>query len=229
MTAPSAPDPQPPVSGRDAMRPFRAVGTWLSPTILQAWWERLTGRLRPRACPYSLAGALEVPGRRLVAAPERVLDAIGVRAGETVLEIGPGTGFYSIEAARRVGARGRLICLDVQPEMLQHTRRRLRASSIEADFVQADACALPLRSASIDHVLLITVLGEIPDRPAALAEIGRVLHPGGHLSVAEQFPDPDFVTRRTLRRQLSAAGFTEGKTRGWLFYSSTWSHGLPKK
>ena len=211
------------------MRPFRAVGTWLSPTILQAWWERLTGRLRPRACPYSLAGALEVPGRRLVAAPERVLHAIGVRAGETVLEIGPGTGFYSIEAARRVGARGRLICLDVQPEMLQHTRRRLRAASLEAGFVQADACALPLRSASVDHVLLITVLGEVPDRPAALAEIGRVLHPGGRLSVAEQFPDPDFVTRRTLRRQLSAAGFTEGKTRGWLFYSSTWSHGLPKK
>ena len=223
MTTPSAPDPQPRFSGGDAIRPLRAVGTWLTPTILQAWWERLRGRLRPRACPYSLAGALEVPGRRLVAAPERVLNAFGVRAGETVLEIGPGTGFYSIEAARRVGPRGRLICLDIQPDMLQHTRRRLQAASLEADFVQADACALPLRSASVDHVLLITVLGEIPDRPAALAEIGRVLHPGGHLSVAEQFPDPDFVTRRTLRSQLTAAGFTESKTRGWLFYTSTWT------
>ena len=229
MTPPSAPDPQPRVSGRGAIRPFRAVGAWLSPTILQAWWERLRGRLRPRACPYSLAGALEVPGRRLVAAPERVLGAFGVRAGQTVLEIGPGTGFYSIEGARRVGGRGRLICLDVQPEMLQHTRRRLQAAGLEAMFVQADACALPLRSASVDHVILITVLGEIPDRPAALADIGRILRPGGHLSVAEQFPDPDFVTRRTLRRQLSAAGFTEGKTRGWLFYTSTWSRDLPKE
>ena len=222
MTAPST-DPPRRVSAKDAVRPLHAVGAWLSPTILQAWWERLAGRLRPRACPYSLAGALEVPGRRLVAAPERVLDAFGLQAGETVLEIGPGTGFYSIEAARRVATDGGLICLDVQPEMLQHTRRRLQAANLEAGFVQADACALPLRSASVDRVLLVTVLGEIPDRQAALAEIGRVLHPGGHLSVAEQFPDPDFVTRRTLRRQLSAAGFAEVKTRGWLFYTSTWS------
>ncbi len=219
----SRPDHQPRVLGGDRIRPARAVGAWLSPSILGAWWERLWGRLRPRACPYSLAGALEVPGRRLVAGPERVLGAFGVRAGEAVLEIGPGTGFYSVEAARRVGARGRLICLDVQPEMLQHTRRRLRASCLDADFVQADACGLPLRSASIDHVLLITVLGEIPDRTTALAEMGRVLRPGGRLSVSEQFPDPDFVTQRALRRELTAAGFAEEKTCGWLFYTSRWS------
>lgn len=228
MTAPSS-DPHPRVAARDVVRPLRAVGTWLSATILQAWWDRLRGRLRPCACPYSLAGALEVPGRRLVAAPGRVLDAFGVRAGETVLEIGPGTGFYSIEAARRAATGGRLICLDVQLEMLQHARCRLQGASLKADFVRADARALPLPAASVDRVLLITVLGEIPDRPAALAEIARVLDSRGHLSVAEQLPDPDFVTRRTLRRELSAAGFTEGKTRGWLFYTSTWSRDFSKE
>jgi tRNA A58 N-methylase Trm61 len=62
----------------------------------------------------------------LVAGAERVPGAFGVRAGETVIAIGPGTGFYSIEAARRVGARGRLVCLDNQPET-GASRRSIRA------------------------------------------------------------------------------------------------------
>jgi ubiquinone/menaquinone biosynthesis C-methylase UbiE len=173
-------------------------------------------------CPYSLAHALEIPGRRFVAGPERVLSAFGIRAGERVLEIGPGTGFYSVEAARRIGSSGRLICLDIQQEMLLDARRRAVAAQEIADFVRGDACQLPLRSASVDHVFLITVLGELPDRPAALKEIQRVLRPGGHLSVSEQFPDPDFVTTSALRRELRAARFTEERTRGYLFYTSTW-------
>jgi ubiquinone/menaquinone biosynthesis C-methylase UbiE len=194
----------------------------MAESILGAWWERLTGRLRPRPCPYSLAGALEMPGRRLLAGPRRVLDAFGVGPGVTVLEIGPGTGFYSAEVARRVGPSGRLVCLDVQAEMLQHARRVVHASGVEAAFLRADARALPLRSGSVDHVLLVTVLGEIPDRALALAEIRRALRPGGRLSVSEQFPDPDFVTIRTLRRELAVAGFVERETRGWLLYASTW-------
>jgi ubiquinone/menaquinone biosynthesis C-methylase UbiE len=159
----------------------------------------------------------------MLAGPERVLSAFGVQKGERVLEIGPGTGFYTLETARRVGPAGRLVCLDVQEEMLRETRRRVAAEGLTADFVRADAEALPLRSASLDHVYLITVLGEIPDRGAALSEITRVLRPGGRLSISEQFPDPDFVTRRTLRRELGAAGFTENRTRGRLIYTSTWS------
>ena len=194
----------------------------MAESILYAWWERLRGRLQARPCPYSLAPALEVPGRRLVASPERVLAAFGVGQGERVLEIGPGTGFYSVEAARRVGASGQLICLDIQDGMLRESRRRLEVAGLTAGFVRADARTLPLRSASLDHVYLITVLGEIPDRGAALREIRRVLRRGGHLSVSEQFPDPDFVTRRTLCRELKEAGFTEERTRGHLIYTSTW-------
>jgi ubiquinone/menaquinone biosynthesis C-methylase UbiE len=163
-----------------------------------------------------------MPGRRLVAGPRRVLAAFGVEAGRTVLEIGTGTGFYSIEAARRVGRQGRLICLDLQADMLRHARARITAAGASACFVRADACALPVRAACIDHLLLITVLGEIPDRPRALAEVRRVLRPGGRLSVSEQFPDPDFVTRQALRRELRVAGFDEERSRGWLAYTSTW-------
>lgn len=163
-----------------------------------------------------------MPGRRLVAGPRRVLDAFGVGPGRTVLEIGPGTGYYSVGTAWRVGPAGRLICVDLQQEMLEHARKKVEAAGLRAFFVRGDASALPLRPGAVDHVLLVTVLGEIPDRTAALREIRRVLRMGGELSVSEQLPDPDFVTIRTLRRALTASGFIEKRTRGRLFYTSTW-------
>lgn len=210
----------------DSPRPVPGIAGLLA-AIMKGWWHRLRGRLRPSPCPVLLAGALDLPGRRLVAGPERTLGAFGIAEGERVIEIGPGTGFYSVDAARRVGSSGRLICLDVQIEMLEETRRRVRDAGSRAEFVQADARALPFRTGSVDHVYLIGVLGEIPDQSRALAEIDRVLRGGGRLSVSEQLPDPDFVTPRSLRRKLRALGFVEDKTQGWLFYTSTWSSQAP--
>jgi ubiquinone/menaquinone biosynthesis C-methylase UbiE len=139
------------------------------------------------------------------------------------LEIGPGTGYYSLEATRLVGTNGHLVCLDIQREMLQELNRRLRKAAAESySLIQGDACRLPLRSCCVDHVFMITVLGELPDRGKALEEIRRVLRPDGRLSVSEQFPDPDFVTLRTLRRELSESGFVEESSRGGLVCTSTW-------
>lgn len=194
----------------------------MAESFFRAWWDRFHGRLKPVPCPFSKAAGLNSPLRALVASPQRTLGAFGLAVGEYVLEIGPGIGYYSLEAARRVGKSGRLTCLDIQREMLLETRRRLLQAAGEANFIQASATALPLRSGSIDHVFLITVLGEIPDRPRALAEIHRVLRPAGQLSISEQLPDPDFVTRRTLRHELREAAFVEKVTRGWLNYTSTW-------
>jgi ubiquinone/menaquinone biosynthesis C-methylase UbiE len=191
-------------------------------SLLRAWWDRARGRLDPVPCPFAEAAVLESSPRAWIASPKKILGAFGLAPGDRVLEIGPGIGYYSIEAVRRVGANGRLYCLDVQRDMLRETRRRLRAADCDnAGFLHASAERLPLRSGSLDHVFLITVLGEIPDRAAALAEIRRVLRSGGRLSICEQLPDPDFVTRRTLRRELGA-GFAEEATRGHLVYTSTW-------
>ncbi|MFQ5737433.1 MAG: class I SAM-dependent methyltransferase [Acidobacteriota bacterium] len=162
--------------------------------------------------------------RRLVAGPERLLREFGVRAGERILEVGPGSGYYSLATAQRLQPDGHLICLDIQQEMLAATRERFGMDGrAAADFLRADAGALPLASDSIDRVLLIGVLGEFPDRRRALDEIARVLRPMGRLSVCEQLPDPDFVTKRTLRSELGRLGFSELSTRGHAFYTSTWS------
>ena len=158
-----------------------------------------------------------------MAPPDRTLASFGFTTGERVVEIGPGTGFYSVEAARRVGDAGRLICVDVQVDMLLETRRRVERGGGAARFVKADARSLPFATGSVDHVFMVGVLGEIPDRSLALAEVKRVLRSGGRISVSEQLPDPDFIPRRMLRRELSAAGFGEEETHGHFFYTSTWS------
>ena len=193
--------------------------------LARAWWDRLRGRLEPSPCPFALAALLDVPFRELFAGPQRVIAAFEFKAGERVLEIGSGIGYYSLEAARRIGYGGWLVCVDIQWRMVEETRRRLVAASFgQAAFVQASAEHLPFAPKFFDRVLLVTVLGEIPDRGEALREIRRVLRPGGRLSVSEQLPDPDFVTPRALRRQLRAAGFVEEATHRHflLAYTSTW-------
>ena len=194
----------------------------MAESFFRAWWNRLQGRLEPRPCHFSHASFLKTPLRSLAASPGRILGAFGLTEGDRVLEIGPGIGYYSLAALKRIGS-GRLVCLDIQPEMLAGTRDTLLAAGNDKAFhICGRATELPLRSRSFDHAFLITVLGEIPDRPAALSEIRRILHPHGRLSVSEQLPDPDFVTRRALHRELNAAGFTEIATRGRAVYTSTW-------
>lgn len=196
----------------------------MAESLVKSWWKRLQGRLEPVPCPFSQVGALDSKLRGLVAGPDRLLREFGVRAGERILEVGPGTGYYSLALAQRLQPDGQLICVDIQREMLIASRERVTVhGEVLAEFLRADAGALPIASDSMDHVLLIGVLGELPDRQRALAEIVRVLRPTGRLSVSEQLPDPDFVTKSTLRSELGRLAFREISTRGHAFYTSTWS------
>jgi SAM-dependent methyltransferase len=114
----------------------------MAESLIRAWWARLRGELEPAPCPFSHAWILEMPQRAMVAAPARVLRAFDIRAGARVLEIGPGTGYYSMEAARRVGDGGRLLCLDIQRAMLHATRRRAQQTAqSNVDFICGDAAA----------------------------------------------------------------------------------------
>src|SRR5512140_3805504 len=81
-------------------------------------------------CPWWLGYLLASPLRRLFQDPARVL-APHVREGMTVLEPGPGMGFFTLELARRVGPRGRVVAVDLQPEMLAGLRRRAARAGLE--------------------------------------------------------------------------------------------------
>ena len=172
------------------------------------YWFTQRYFLGGRPMPYAERWWLHTPLRGLVHPVRPMLDRFGVRPGVAVLELGPGTGYFSIEAARRLGADGRLVCLDIQPPMLRDLRERLAAAGVaNAHPVLGDAHHLPLADASIDVAFLVTVLGEIPDRVQGLAELRRVLKPGGTLSITENLADPDYQFEDTVRDLCRACGF----------------------
>jgi ubiquinone/menaquinone biosynthesis C-methylase UbiE len=127
-----------------------------------------------------------------------------------VLELGPGPGYFTIEASRMVGPEGRVVCLDIQREMIEALRERLEENWVEnARPMVGDATRLPLRDGGVDAAFLVAVLGEVPDRVSALRELRRVLRPGGTLGFSENLTDPDYVLQRTLRDLCRATGFAE--------------------
>ena len=166
------------------------------------WW-----RANPSACPYSQRFWVQAPHPGITR--ERLRDILEPQAGERILEVGPGTGYYALDAAGWVGQGGRLDLVDVQQEMLDHTMSRARDRGIDNMFPNlADARSLPFPDSAFDAAYLVTVLGEIPDQDAALAELRRVLRPGGRLVVGELFGDPHMVTHAALVRRASAAGLS---------------------
>jgi ubiquinone/menaquinone biosynthesis C-methylase UbiE len=126
-----------------------------------------------------------------------------------VLEVGPGTGYYSFHAARWLESDGTLEVLDIQQEMLDHTMRRAQALSISNIIpTRGDAQALPYPDGRFDAAYLVATLGEVPDKERALHELGRVLKPGGRLVVGESQPDPHMVSFVKLRMMADVAGLS---------------------
>jgi ubiquinone/menaquinone biosynthesis C-methylase UbiE len=140
----------------------------------------------------------------------RLLDVLSPQAGEQLLEVGPGAGYYSLPVARSLQPDGRLTLVDIDQAMLDATIRRLRDKGL-GDMIQArrsDGASMPFDDGSFDGAFLVAVLGEIKDRSAALRELHRVLRPGGRLVVGEttQF-DPHALKPAQLQEEAEAAGF----------------------
>jgi len=137
------------------------------------------------------------------------LEKFRLKPGDTVLELGSGVGYFSVDASRMVGAEGRLLCLDIQPSMIRALHERLEGHRVSnAHPMVGDGLNLPLADDSLDAAFLVTVLGEIPDRPKALAELRRVLKPGAVLSISEYLGDPDYQLEAAVRDLCRASGFS---------------------
>jgi ubiquinone/menaquinone biosynthesis C-methylase UbiE len=190
---------------------------WLFPLKMLARLAHRYGHSSP--CPSSLAWLVNNPIRRRYMRP--LLDRVGIQAGERVLELGPGPGTFTIDAARRVGPEGRIIAMDIQPEMVAQVDKRVREAGLSnVETRGASAYELPLDDASVDRAFLVTVLPEISDQGRALAELRRVLKPGGVLSITEEFYDPDYPFPFETIRRVEAAGFRlERQIGNWWAYT----------
>lgn len=121
----------------------------------------------------------------------------GIKEGEVVLDLGSGAGLDVFLAAERVGKTGRVIGVDMTPEMIAAATRNAASGGYEnVEFRQGDIEAMPVEDNSIDLVISNCVLNLVPDKSKAFAEIHRVLKPGGRIAVADivlDGPLPDIL------------------------------------
>ena len=137
---------------------------------------------------------------------ERLFQVLAPRPGERILEIGPGTGLFSVPVAQRLHPTGKLDVFDIQQVMLDHTLGAAEAQGVtNISATLGDARALPYPEGTFDAAFMMTVLGEISDQQAALSELQRVLKVGGRLVVGEFLFDwhavPFWILRRRAQRQ----------------------------
>jgi ubiquinone/menaquinone biosynthesis C-methylase UbiE len=184
---------------------YLAIGIGLVLLAAMAWW--LASRHGP--CPVWLRWLVELdnPFTRTNRA-HVIIEHLNVAPGMYVLDVGCGPGRLTIPLARAVGENGCVVAIDVQAGMLERARARAEAAKLtNIRFVRAAIGQGRLERDRADRAVLVTVLGEIPDRAAALAEIFAGLKPGGILSVTEVVFDPHFQRQATVRQLASAAGF----------------------
>ena len=184
---------------------------------------RLVRRFAKFPAPAFIGSFLDSDLRRKLQHPGRIVADSGIKTGMQVLEVGCGSGAFTIAAARAVGTDGIVYALDIEEKMLKQLESKL-ARPDNSDIrniepVNRSAYELPFKDGSLDLVFTVTVFQEIPDKQRALNEMRRVLKPSGILAISEWLPDPDYAWKSTTRRQVERAGF---KFEG--FSGNLWSY-----
>jgi len=158
-----------------------------------------------RVCPWWIGYLLAGSWRKILQDPAKILEP-HVREGMTVLEPGPGMGFFTLELARRVGASGRVIVAEIQPKMLDRLKRRVAKARLlgrlDARLAKPGSLNLENAAGQVDFAFAHAVVHEIPDKEAFFKEIARCLKPGGSLLVAEP---PGHVKAGPFEEELAAA------------------------
>jgi ubiquinone/menaquinone biosynthesis C-methylase UbiE len=183
------------------------------------WW-RQASRRQPLPCPAWLSWMLTNPLAE-GGGSARILDHLSLSPGMRVLDVGCGPGRLSVPAAERVGPDGVVLALDVQAAMLKKLVKRAAARGVtNIQTLEGPIEQAALAPGTCDRALLVAVLGEVPDRVAALQRIFTALKPGGVLSVTETLTDPHYQRLATVRQLGQAAGFQPGQYYGgWLSYT----------
>ncbi|MEX2466491.1 MAG: arsenite methyltransferase [Gemmatimonadota bacterium] len=180
-----------------------------------------------RAIGYSEADLAELPdGADLGLGCGNPTAIAALVPGEVVLDLGSGAGIDCFLASRQVGPTGRVIGVDMTPEMLERARANAdRGGFDNVEFRLGEIEALPVADGTVDVVLSNCVLNLVPDKARALREVQRVLRPGGRLAISDMVSDvdpPDAlkgdldalaaclpIQRDVYLEQIRAAGFAD--------------------
>jgi ubiquinone/menaquinone biosynthesis C-methylase UbiE len=177
----------------------------------------ITGRQIASVMSHTGAEWLDRAEREREEAPDRALDAIGVSTGQTVADIGAGSGYFSVRLARRVGPSGRVFAVDIQPEMIALIDARIareHLTNVRTVLGGEDDPHLPDRA--VDLVLMVDVYHELQRPQAMLQRIRQALSPGGRLVLLEYRKEDPTVPIRPehkmsvadAKAELEAEGYT---------------------
>ena len=176
------------------------------------------------------------------------LEHLELQQGETVVDLGSGAGIDALIAARAVGPEGRVIGIDMTPEMLAKARSNAAAAGAgHVDFREGRLEALPIDSDTADAITSNCVINLVPDKTKVFSEIARVLKPGGRLAVSDVMLDgelPEIVTRDVMAwvgcvsgaiqrddyfRMLTEAGLSDVEIARDVDFLATVADSLPKE
>jgi ubiquinone/menaquinone biosynthesis C-methylase UbiE len=164
---------------------------------------------------------LERTERETQEQPQLVIDALEIKPGQTIADLGAGSGYYSFRIAPLVGPNGKVLAIDIEPRMLEAIAERARREHIaNVTTVRSSAQDPNLAPGSVDLLFMVDVYHELEYPYEVMTKVRTALKPGGRVALVEyRAEDPDVLIKplhkmseRQVRREMQAAGFKHVKT-----------------
>jgi ubiquinone/menaquinone biosynthesis C-methylase UbiE len=169
------------------------------------------GEHRKTSEPYSGdLSIFESPGRDKRLQIDRVMDLLGITSGKTVADIGAGSGWFTVRAARRVGGGGMVYAVDINPESIRYIDDRVQKEklhNVKTMLGKADDPLLPANA--VDAVLLLKTYHEVAEPVALLRNLRAALHPGARVGIIDRNGNGEDhgVGREVVLREAAQAGY----------------------
>ncbi len=146
--------------------------------------------------------------RKFLQNPDIIAERMQLKPGMIVVEIGPGKGSYTKAVAKRILPDGKVYAVDISEKVISRLKEKIEEEGITNIVAQIDdAYKFSFATESVDRVLAVACLPEIPDPIKVLAECRRILKPDGLVCLCELLFDPDYPRRKTEKRWATEAGF----------------------
>jgi ubiquinone/menaquinone biosynthesis C-methylase UbiE len=161
------------------------------------------GREIAQVMGHEAAGWLDRPERDKEEEPERLVDALKIKPGDVVADMGAGSGYFTFRLAERVGPRGKVLAVDIQPEMLTLIRQRMKARKLtNIEPIQGTESDPKLPADAVDLILMVDVYHEFAYPYEMTVAMARALKPGGRLIFVEYRLEDPMVWIKPVHKML---------------------------